>query len=83
MVEWITNTMSSLGYLGIGLLMFAENLFPHSFGTDYAVGGIYGSEGRNELRAGSSSGSGGYCTRGIAVVLRRQIRERATQKLSR
>ncbi len=28
MVEWITNTMSSLGYLGIGLLMFAENLFP-------------------------------------------------------
>lgn len=28
MVEWITNTMSSLGYLGIGLLMFLENLFP-------------------------------------------------------
>jgi membrane protein DedA with SNARE-associated domain len=28
MVEWITNTMSSLGYLGIGLLMFAENIFP-------------------------------------------------------
>ncbi len=28
MVEWITNTMSSLGYIGIGLLMFAENLFP-------------------------------------------------------
>jgi membrane protein DedA with SNARE-associated domain len=28
MVEWITTTMSSLGYLGIGLLMFAENLFP-------------------------------------------------------
>jgi membrane protein DedA with SNARE-associated domain len=28
MVEWITNTMHSLGYLGIGLLMFLENLFP-------------------------------------------------------
>lgn len=28
MQEWITNTMTSLGYLGIGLLMFAENLFP-------------------------------------------------------
>lgn len=28
MVEWITTTMSSLGYLGIGLLMFAENIFP-------------------------------------------------------
>jgi membrane protein DedA with SNARE-associated domain len=25
---WITNTMSSMGYLGIGLLMFLENLFP-------------------------------------------------------
>lgn len=28
MVEWITNTMTSLGYWGIGLLMFLENLFP-------------------------------------------------------
>ncbi|MBE9013399.1 DedA family protein [Pseudanabaenaceae cyanobacterium LEGE 13415] len=28
MVEWITNTMESLGYLGIGFLMFMENLFP-------------------------------------------------------
>jgi membrane protein DedA with SNARE-associated domain len=28
MQEWITNTMNSLGYLGIGLLMFLENLFP-------------------------------------------------------
>ncbi|MES1026501.1 DedA family protein [Gloeocapsa sp. BRSZ] len=28
MLEWIANTMSSLGYLGIGLLMFLENLFP-------------------------------------------------------
>ena len=28
MVEWITNTMNSLGYLGIGLMMFLENLFP-------------------------------------------------------
>ncbi|PZU94747.1 MAG: alkaline phosphatase [Pseudanabaena sp.] len=28
MQEWITNTMNSLGYWGIGLLMFAENLFP-------------------------------------------------------
>lgn len=28
MVEWITNTMESLGYLGVGLLMFLENLFP-------------------------------------------------------
>ncbi|NEQ25720.1 MAG: DedA family protein, partial [Microcoleus sp. SIO2G3] len=27
MAEWITNTMTSLGYLGIGLLMFLENLF--------------------------------------------------------
>jgi membrane protein DedA with SNARE-associated domain len=28
MLEWITNTISSLGYLGIALLMFLENLFP-------------------------------------------------------
>ncbi len=28
MVEWINNLMSSLGYWGIGLLMFLENLFP-------------------------------------------------------
>lgn len=28
MSEWITNTMDSLGYVGIGLLMFLENLFP-------------------------------------------------------
>jgi membrane protein DedA with SNARE-associated domain len=28
MQEWITNTMNSLGYWGIGLLMFLENLFP-------------------------------------------------------
>ena len=28
MLEWITSTMSSLGYLGIGLLMFSENVFP-------------------------------------------------------
>lgn len=28
MQNWITDTMNSLGYLGIGLLMFLENLFP-------------------------------------------------------
>jgi membrane protein DedA with SNARE-associated domain len=28
MVEWITSTMEAMGYLGIGLLMFLENLFP-------------------------------------------------------
>jgi membrane protein DedA with SNARE-associated domain len=28
MADWITNIVSSLGYLGIGLLMFLENLFP-------------------------------------------------------
>jgi membrane protein DedA with SNARE-associated domain len=28
MTEWITNTMESLGYWGIALLMFLENLFP-------------------------------------------------------
>lgn len=28
MNAWITDTMNSLGYLGIGLLMFLENLFP-------------------------------------------------------
>jgi len=28
MVEWITSTMTSMGYVGIALLMFAENLFP-------------------------------------------------------
>jgi membrane protein DedA with SNARE-associated domain len=28
MAEWITNTMNSLGYTGIALLMFLENLFP-------------------------------------------------------
>jgi membrane protein DedA with SNARE-associated domain len=28
MAEWITNTMNSLGYVGIALLMFLENLFP-------------------------------------------------------
>lgn len=26
--EWVTRTMESMGYLGIGLLMFLENLFP-------------------------------------------------------
>jgi membrane protein DedA with SNARE-associated domain len=28
MAEWITSVMESLGYMGIGLLMFLENLFP-------------------------------------------------------
>jgi len=28
MTEWITSTMQSLGYVGIALLMFLENLFP-------------------------------------------------------
>lgn len=28
MTEWITQTMESLGYVGIALLMFLENLFP-------------------------------------------------------
>lgn len=28
MVEWITSTMTSMGYVGIALLMFAENIFP-------------------------------------------------------
>lgn len=28
MLEWITSTMNSLGYFGIGLLMLLENLFP-------------------------------------------------------
>ncbi len=28
MVDWITNTIYSLNYLGIGFLMFLENLFP-------------------------------------------------------
>lgn len=28
MTEWITNMMDSLGYWGIGLLMFLENIFP-------------------------------------------------------
>jgi membrane protein DedA with SNARE-associated domain len=28
MTEWITNTITSLNYVGIGLLMFLENLFP-------------------------------------------------------
>ena len=28
MVHWINNLMTSLGYWGIGLLMFLENLFP-------------------------------------------------------
>ncbi len=28
MKEWVIETMSSLGYVGIGLLMFLENLFP-------------------------------------------------------
>jgi len=28
MAEWITQMMESLGYLGIGMLMFLENLFP-------------------------------------------------------
>ncbi len=28
MVEWITETIQALGYVGIGLLMFLENLFP-------------------------------------------------------
>ncbi len=28
MVEWINNLVDSLGYVGIGLLMFLENIFP-------------------------------------------------------
>lgn len=28
MLEWVQNTMSSLGYPGIALLMFIENIFP-------------------------------------------------------
>ncbi len=28
MAEWVTQTMEALGYWGIGLLMFLENLFP-------------------------------------------------------
>ncbi|AFZ54344.1 hypothetical protein Cyan10605_2259 [Cyanobacterium aponinum PCC 10605] len=28
MTEWIINTMNSLRYVGIALLMFSENLFP-------------------------------------------------------
>lgn len=28
MTDWIINTMNSLGYVGIALLMFSENLFP-------------------------------------------------------
>src|SRR5690348_13564926 len=28
MLEWITSTINSLGYWGIALLMFLENLFP-------------------------------------------------------
>ena len=28
MVEWITDIMESLGYMGIAFLMFLENLFP-------------------------------------------------------
>lgn len=28
MLEWITNTINSLGYVGIAMLMFVENLFP-------------------------------------------------------
>ncbi|MBU7581300.1 MAG: DedA family protein [Nostoc sp. TH1S01] len=28
MLEWITSTITSLGYVGIALLMFVENLFP-------------------------------------------------------
>jgi membrane protein DedA with SNARE-associated domain len=28
MLEWITSTINSLGYVGIALLMFVENLFP-------------------------------------------------------
>ena len=28
MLEWITNTINSLGYMGIAMMMFLENLFP-------------------------------------------------------
>ncbi|MFL0606293.1 DedA family protein [Cylindrospermopsis raciborskii] len=28
MLEWITNTINSLGYIGVAMLMFLENLFP-------------------------------------------------------
>lgn len=28
MLDWITNTVNSLGYVGIALLMFLENIFP-------------------------------------------------------
>ena len=28
MLDWVTNIISSFGYLGIGFLMFLENIFP-------------------------------------------------------
>jgi len=45
MLEWITDIMHSLGYVGIGLLMFLENLFPHPLRTDYAAGRVHSRAG--------------------------------------
>ena len=28
MLDWVTNIISTFGYIGIGLLMFLENVFP-------------------------------------------------------
>ena len=42
MVEWITGLMSSLGYVGIALLMFLEkSLSAHPFRVDHAAGRLY------------------------------------------
>jgi membrane protein DedA with SNARE-associated domain len=37
MLDWITSTINSLGYLGIALLMFVENIFPPSSGSTNTV----------------------------------------------
>ena len=47
LAEWIPNIMNQLGYWGIGLLMFLENLFPK---LDWVLGGSRNSYLKLDLR---------------------------------
>jgi membrane protein DedA with SNARE-associated domain len=50
MTEWITNIIQSLGYVGIGLLMFLENVFPPiPSELIMPLAGFTASQGRMEL----------------------------------
>jgi len=43
------NEHHDLGYVGIGLLMFLENLFPHPLRADYAAGEFTVAQGKMQF----------------------------------